>query len=70
MGEVMDMTDELRGRRVSEIWWEGNDLHVVFADGSQEYYVFKDAYVTGMHHELQHDEGVLVEEMTLTAEKP
>ena len=62
--------DEFRGRPVQEMWWEGEDLHIVFADGSQEYYVLSGVYVTGMNHEWKQDEGVLVEEYIIPEKKP
>jgi hypothetical protein len=38
----MEKTD----RTVRELWWEDNDLHIVYDDDGKEV-IFKGAYVTG-----------------------
>jgi hypothetical protein len=55
---------DLHDRPVSELWWEGEDLHIVMADGDREHYVFEGAYVKGTETHWEHDEDVIVRELT------
>lgn len=46
------MTDN--GKKVSELWWEEGDMHVIFANGT--HMVYKGAWV------VSHEHGEMVDE--------
>ncbi|TAK59530.1 hypothetical protein [Methylobacter sp.] len=47
-------------RKVSDIWWEGDDLHVVFADDGSEK-IYKNAQVTKISDSLEGVKSEVVE---------
>lgn len=60
-------TDKQTVMTVSELWWEGDDLHMVTAGG--EHYAFAGAHIVSAKQEL--DSSVVeVEEVPVEFEEP
>jgi len=49
---------------VKELWWEGQDLHIVEED--DKHFVYKDAYYTKYEMNFEPDSAIKVEKCSMT----